>query len=789
MRSEEIIVNVIFDADRGSVAVSSREAVCGSPLGALPTPVRAGYVFAGWYLNGAPVNESTVIASEEDVHLIARWTKAKGERQKRSMLKRQKLAVAVLACVTAFLIVALAVTNHIVAIYGLVDVYYGEDGSEYSEKYYIKKSDGAYALFDRDGEKMEKNSAGFFVAHSGNQYRINPDTGAASPYAVVDFDASSGEVLGYSDYIMMYPQIDQRQLYSLEVNNESGSFRFYRDQNGVLQLEGYEESFVAYDETKFTYLCVSCAYTLTKAKLDFTSEKSTAPRLEDGSIDYSAYGLSEADQPASFTVTAMLDNDDGDVLPDPEQSYTVYVGDALLSDNGYYVKMEGRSSVYILESHELGTDIGTVFQSVEDMVTPLITYPIPMVAQNMVSDFVLGRVDLEGKLDDKDFLNTALENMDLIAAFSYWDLEAREHTLYQSTPYISGMEGYDIHDTNADVVLNLFYDMKFVACRELGITKTLLKEYGFDKDVYYVSFGSPVLDEKNLVTGYIDNYLLISQKTENNTYYIASFFSDMIVEVDQYYLSFLDWHQNEWYQKTLFGQNIAHLTDLRIRIGEKSYDFRLDNSESDQSQQINASALKVFCEQYLDGKKDPHQLDYTITYSYISDAGVEEYDQISGVDNFRELCMDLYSFYIEGDFDATEKERFEAAHGMSVKDYIANEENCDAEIFYHLEDMAATMNTYTYTDKNGVVKKLHTKNNERAVMVRLYRYSERKALMTVEIIEDYEGGEPDSDPTKATGLFYVNYSYFMNTIAGDLEDVLNEYPIEPEGVGTPTIIR
>ena len=99
------------------------------------------------------------------------------------------------------------------------------------------------------------------------------------------------------------------------------------------------------------------------------------------------------------------------------------------------------------------------------------------------------------------------------------------------------------------------------------------------------------------------------------------------------------------------------------------------------------------------------------------------------------------------------------------------------------------MNTYTYTDKNGVVKKLHTKNNERAVMVRLYRYSERKALMTVEIIEDYEGGEPDSDPTKATGLFYVNYSYFMNTIAGDLEDVLNEYPIEPEGVGTPTIIR
>ena len=123
---------------------------------------------------------------------------------------------------------------------------------------------------------------------------------------------------------------------------------------------------------------------------------------------------------------------------------------------------------------------------------------------------------------------------------------------------------------------------------------------------------------------------------------------------------------------------------------------------------------------------------------------------------------------------------------MSVKDYISDESNCDAEIFLHLEDQAATMNTYTYTDKNGVVKKLHTTNNERAIMVRLYRYTERKALLTVEVIEDYEGGEPVSDPSKATGLFYVNYSYFSKTIVSDLENVLGEYPLEP--VGTPTII-
>ena len=790
MRNEEIIVNVIFDAGRGSVSVASREAVCGSPIGVLPTPVRRGYSFAGWYLNEQPVTADTVIASEEDVHLVARWTKQQRQKAKRSMLKRQKVAVAVLACVTAFLILALAVTNHIVAIYSLVDVYYTEDGAEASERYYIIKRQGKYALYNRGGDKMVQNSSGIYIAKSGNQYRVDPDTGDAERYAVVDFDAASGEVLGHSDYIMMYPEIGIQEVYSLEVNNESGSFRFYRDKTGVMRLEGYENSAVDYDSTKFTYLCVSCAYTLTKAKLDFTSEQSTAPRLEDGSIDYSAYGLSEADRPAAYTITAMMDNDDGKVLPDPNRSYTVFVGDALLSGNGYYVKLDGRPAVYVLESHELGTDIGTVLQSVEDLVTPMITYPIPMVAQNMVSDFVLGNVDLSGDMSDSDFLQKAIENMDVIAAFSYWDLEARENTLYLPTPYISAMDGYDINDINVDLVLNMFYDMKFVACRELGITKSLLKEYGFDQEVYYISFGSPLLDSENALTGeFVLNDLLISQKTENNTYYVASFFSDMIVEVDQHYLSFLEWHQNEWYTRTLFGHNIAHLTDLRIRIGEKEYDFSLDNSESDQSVQINASAIKIFCEQYLNGTKDPNRLDYTITYSYLSDTGVVEYDQISGDDNFAELCMDLYSFYIEGDFDATEKKRFEEAHGMSVKDYIAQEENCDAEIFYHLEDLAATMNHYTYTDKNGVVKKLHTKNNEKALMIRLYRYSERKALMTVEVIEDYEGGEPDSDPTKATGLFYVNYSYFMDTIAKDLEYILNEYPIDPLGTGTPNIIR
>lgn len=788
MRNDEIIVNVIFDADRGNVAIASREAVSGERLGSLPRPVRAGYEFAGWYLDGAPVDEDTVLTARDDVRLVARWTKKRGERRKMSMLKKQRLAVAILAGVTAFLILALAVINYQVAIYDLVDVYYDEDGNEYSEKYYVKRKDGAYALYDRDGNKMEKNSEGLYIAASGNQYRIDAETGDSSLYAVVDFDAASGEVLAYSEYLMMFPQIEQENVYSLQVTNETGSFRFYRNEKGVLKLEGFEDSGVKYDETAFTVLCVSCAYPLTTAKLDLTSKQSTVLRLEDGSVDYSAYGLSDADNPAIYTLTGSMKDKNGNVVADPNASYTVRVGDKLLSGDGYYVQLEGREAIYVLPStsYEIGRDIGRVFRPIESMVMPMITYPIPMVAQNMVDDFILGKVDLEGKLSDKDFLDNAIKDMDMIAAFTYMDMDMRENTIYMPTPYKSMMEEYDINDGNVDIVLNLFYEMQFLSCKKLGLTKSVLEEYGFGKDAYYLSFGSPVLDEKNLVTGFVDNYLLISQKTENNTYYVASFLYDMIVEVDQYYLSFLDWDQNEWYVDTMFKHNVAFLTDLRIQIGDQEYNFTADNSESDLSQGINSSALKVFCEQYLGGKKDPHQLDYTITYSYISDAGVLEYDQITGLENFYELCKHLTTFSIEGDFNAKEEKAFEAAHGMSVSEYIATKD-ANATIFYRIEDLAATMNDYTYTDKNGVVKPYYTENNEKALILRLYQYSEVKALISVEVVEDYEGGEPASDPQSASRLFYVNYSY-LNTILEDLENILNEYPIAPEGTGEPTVI-
>ena len=584
MRIEETIVNLIFDAAKGRVAVSSREAVSGKPYGTLPRPTRSGYTFEGWYLGEVRVTEDTVLDSLEDIRLVAHWTRAKGTK-KVSMIKKQKIAIAVLAVLTVVLIATLLIVNHAVTIYTLTDTYF-VDGVEYNDKYVVKKKDGVYGLYDKDGNAMEKNQDGSFIAaQSGNQYSIDAESGEWELYAVVDYDSEGGETLGFSDRIMIFPQITQKNTYSIEVTNEYGTYRFYRDKSGNVHIEGTEESLVAYDQTLFASLCVSCGYTLTMQKLNLSPDY-VAPRLPDGSVDYSAYGLADVyDEagnliysPATYTVTKATYANDGTCTADENTKYTVKVGDALLSGGGYYVQLVGRDAVYIVSSEIQKT----VLQPVEALVTPAVVYPMSVSTYMMIQNFVLGTINVDEVLknDKEDLENAELEP---IVAFTYLDLEGRTNTMYQSRPYLSGMDlmkGYEINDNNASSIMSNFYEMQYIACKKLGVNKDTLKEYGLDQDVYYLSFASPVLDENNSITGYIDNVLLVSEKTENGTYYIASLLYDMIVEVDQYYLSFLEWEESDWYNSSFFQHNIAYISKLNIQIGGKTFNFTLDNSHS-----------------------------------------------------------------------------------------------------------------------------------------------------------------------------------------------------------------
>ena len=231
------IINVRFDANRGSVSQLSREGVVGESFGPLPTPVRRGYTFQGWYCGDVLIHSDSIIEADEDIRLVARWEKsAPASDKKRSMLKRQKTAIVVLAAVAVALIITFIIVAQLIAIYSFVDTY-TVDGVEHSDKYYVKRLDGVYKLFDADGNLMDTNgqSDNVFIARgSGNQYKIDPKTGEHTLRAVVD--AEDGEY-GSGSILLMFPQVRSEYLYSIEMKNEQGGdYTIYRTAGGKALL-------------------------------------------------------------------------------------------------------------------------------------------------------------------------------------------------------------------------------------------------------------------------------------------------------------------------------------------------------------------------------------------------------------------------------------------------------------------------------------------------------------------------------------------------------------------------
>ncbi len=846
MKTEATIINVILDAAKGSTKDSSFEAISGTPIGKLPTPVRAGYTFGGWYHNGALVTEETVIESTEDITLVARWSKKAGgnkdKSKKMSSLRRQKLAIAILAAVSAVMIGVLVFVNYIITIYPMVDVYYDASGALVEEKYYLRKKDGVYGMYRDDGTLLPTNQEGYYIADgSGNQYKVDPETGECTLYARVDYDPEKGELLGYSDRVMLFPQILQDHVYSIEVKNSYDSFSFIRNDEGkiVLKVDGYDKEVSEYDGEIYAYLCVSCGYTLSTQRLDLSGDQ--IPRLADGSVDYSAYGLrdvyNEAGEliysPTTYTITKVptaINEKGKEVATSYTPSdirYSVVVGDRTPTGKGYYAQFPGRDTIYVLDA----SLENSLLLDAEELVTPKVSYPLTMSTSYLVYDFELMRFQ-DWLAEDLD----APGNWEAVVGFSYAELSARENTLYHRIPYLTDLElmrGYTIEDEMVSKALYHFVEMESMGCRALGVTEENLKKYNLDKNVHYISFSSVKADEGNDTDTLIKSVMIVSQKTPQGTYYVASYLYDMIVEVDQYYFDFLEREDKDWYKQYFIMQDISYVDYMKMELNGEEIEFTIDNTlsyayyyqdgvptlvkrsngsinlrtdgsywfiprgESNAYQvhlidfnqlerfslnskdqvvyKINdqeliiepdASNLLLYSPQYTGGTgKDPNRLNYNLTHTYINSKGDEVIEHISAEDNFRKFWIqDWYWLSLEGDVD---KDEFLQLTGKTVAEYIASEDYY-ASITVHVKDNATVMNHY-YEDG----EKLYVEDNERYLIYRFYRYSDYKAMVTVEEVTEFdENGNPISDPTNVVGRFYVLTTH-LETMFEDLGKVID----------------
>ena len=107
-----------------------------------------------------------------------------------------------------------------------------------------------------------------------------------------------------------------------------------------------------------------------------------------------------------------------------------------------------------------------------------------------------------------------------------------------------------------------------------------LKKYGLDEPKYAITFLFNAVDDSTGKTVQIPNMLIISEKTENNTYYVGSILYNLIVEVNESSLMFLEYTNMDWLSNDILRLNIGYCKQIKIESPNFNVDFDFDNSKS-----------------------------------------------------------------------------------------------------------------------------------------------------------------------------------------------------------------
>lgn len=506
--------------------------------------------------NGKAINEST-----------ARL------RRRRSVAKMQRNWIIVLAVLTVLLIAAFIVVDYIVNI-----VYFEDyDGA----KYRIQQKNGIYVMCDSSGDTLELSVSAdtskniyIYVTALGTEVKVDPDTGINTVYSVID--TVEGEEVGTANRIQMFKQIKQENIDKIEVHNGHGSFTFYVDKDGDFQIQGFEGT--PYSQVMFSSLAVSCGYSLSTRKIQdpikdengLYTEYGLAPekRIDENGAEYDY-------EPYWYRITDINGN-----------SHTVYIGDAVPSNTGYYVKLTDRDAVYVMnysiDGSFLGMYDGQVYESIEsvlhvpieEFVTPLVTYPMELNNYFDVRSFIIWNGEVFNSIPD-NITDEELDKLELdpIVAFTYKDLDERTGTFYANTPYVLAYpEGYVANDNSIDTTLQSFYTLSTLGVVKLGITDEDLKKYDLVEPEYVIYFD---------FQGKYEHLIFISKETDRGTRYMTSGIYDIIVEVDRSKLPFLNYTRNDWVNDLYFSMNLAWAKKVEVELDGKLYTFELDNSMSD----------------------------------------------------------------------------------------------------------------------------------------------------------------------------------------------------------------
>ncbi|MEE0970021.1 MAG: hypothetical protein U0M06_11680 [Clostridia bacterium] len=374
---------------------------------------------------------------------------------------------------------------------------------------------------------------------------VKPITDTEEPIDQTDaVTTEEGEQVAMgNDKVLVYSEIKDKNIQAITVKNEYGRYRVYRDNDGVPQIEGFEG--IAFDEETMSSLMTSLGYPSAMYKIsdpkslaEYGLEPYTA---EDGRTKY----------PATF-----------ELVTKTGERFSGVVGEKLVTGAGYYFLYDGRpDTVYVVDK----SIASTVLSPVEALIAPMIVSPMTSNDYFLVHDYML------------------MKGEDVMVHIDYIEEEDRADSEFVTKTY-NMLYPKDLTpeaEAVSNAMLGLFTANENDALEvvHLGVTDEALEEYDLTDNCYSLHY----------VHNDIENFILISPRQSDGTFYAASPMFDQIVKGTAEVFDFVTWDLFDWVEAPFFQMKISFITDITVESGDFKVTYDLEHIDDG----VNSSGVDI----------------------------------------------------------------------------------------------------------------------------------------------------------------------------------------------------
>lgn len=521
----------------------------------------------------------------------------------------------------------------------------------------------------------------------------------------------------YGSSTLVYPRVERKDIKTVKIHNPAN--RVYgdvyvdwgigfayddeaKDYYGFLLTYDYAEL----DDSQLAYFAVGAGYPTISA------------RVEENCSDFSPYGLAFAsDEEATYILVEKRDGTTHKLYFGKKNlggsSYYVRSGDTYVDDAGNTVE---RNTVYLLSANTTAYADATLLAKPTEMLTTRVTYPIA----SKFSSFILQEAD--GDLNISFLPVDSIKNVESVFGGSsvYYTVSPKGY--FSSSEFetrIKRFEDFSGVET-LEYATTLFEDVD----EETGepysfyvFEEEVLQKYGLDRD--HVKFLMMYTAATEGSEEHVVSEAYFSDLRPDGYYYAYSLSFNTIVRIDPTQVDFLTWDMLQFVDAYALRMSIGYCDTIRFKglLNGKSFTESFSSTVNEE---------------------------YRVTGAYADNAGTEV-----SLSLYRILFQEIYNTMLRGDIPAD----------LDTEALLENEPYLEIEVKTRDVTVYATDDFGMPTTKvEGVIKSARR-------ILRFYRYSNGRAMLTVETID--ANGKSSGE----SGRFYVLTSR-LDKLIGDADKLV-----------------